>query len=187
MSASPREMRERLRAIVTARSLSVGEEVRLASGAASRFYFNMKETMFDPEGASLIADLVLDALAGDAPDYVGGLEMGAVPIVACVSQRSFQIGRPVPGFFVRKEVKDHGTKRRIEGRLEAGRRAVILEDVTTTGGSALQAVEAARGAGVSVEKIVTIVDRLEGAAARLATHDLTLVALLTARDFEIEA
>ena len=177
--------RARLGEVVRARSLILGKEMKLVSGRTSRFYFNMKETSFDPEGAHLIAELILAALEGRAVDHIGGMEMGAVPIVACVSQRSFEIGRPIPSFFVRKAVKDHGTKRLVEGDLKPGARVVIVEDVTTTGGSALKAAEAVRALGCTVETVVTVVDRLEGAEANLAKHGLHLIALLTAEDFEL--
>ncbi|RME68462.1 MAG: hypothetical protein D6782_01085, partial [Alphaproteobacteria bacterium] len=143
--------RDRLAAIIRAKSFRNDREFTLASGRRSTVYFNMKPTMFDPEGAALIARLVLDAL-GDA-DYVAGLEMGAVPIVAQVAMMSHLTsrpstgaeGRPVAGFFVRKRPKDHGTQNLIDGLGEgvtlAGARVAVLEDVTTSGGSALQAAQ----------------------------------------------
>ncbi|MDA0260944.1 MAG: orotate phosphoribosyltransferase [Proteobacteria bacterium] len=181
-------LRDRLREIVTEKSLSIGAEVTLASGATSRFYFNMKPTMFDAEGAALIGDLILDAIADDVPyyDYVGGMEIGAIPIVSCISLRSWQRNRPIPGFFVRKQAKDHGAKRLIEGDLAAGMNVLIVEDVTTTGGSSLKAVRAVRELGCHVRKVVTLVDRLEGAQAAFSAEGINLTALLTAKDFEID-
>ncbi len=179
--------RRRLVEIVTEKSLLSGTEIKLTSGKDSTFYFDMKPTLFDPEAAGLIADLILGALRDEPVDFIGGMEMGAVPIVACVAERSFP-DRPLEGFFVRKQVKAHGTKRLIEGLPEgalSGRRVVLVEDVTTTGGSVLKAVEAARGEGAEVATIVTVVDRLEGAEAGLARHDLRLLSLLTTADFEI--
>ena len=177
----------RLRAIVEARSLFKGEQFQLTSGTLTRFYFDMKGTVFNPEGASLIADLILEALAADEVDSIGGLEMGAVPIAACVSQRSFQLGRPVCAFFVRKHAKQHGTMRHVEGVLEPGMRVVVVEDVTTTGGSALKAVEAVRAFGCPVDRVITLVDRREGAAESFAAHAIELTALLTANDFNLGA
>ncbi|MDP6708344.1 MAG: orotate phosphoribosyltransferase [Alphaproteobacteria bacterium] len=181
------ERRRRLVDIISRKSLLSGAEIQLTSGRSSSFYFDMKPTLFDPEAAGIIADLILEALAGRETDFIGGMEMGAVPIVACVAERSFP-DRPVEGFFVRKQAKGHGTKRLVEGIPEgalAGKRVVLVEDVTTTGGSVLKAVEAARGEGARVDTVVTVVDRLEGAEAGLAAHDLALVSLLTAKDFEI--
>lgn len=190
--AAPEARRQRLIEIIRARSLDRGTPVRLTSGAESSFYFDMKPTAFDPEGAALIADLVLEQLRRDEAEFVGGLEMGAVPIVACVVQLSFLVPESpgVQGFFVRKAAKKHGTRKLIEGVAEgtalAGRRAIVVEDVTTTGNSALAAVAAAREAGLEVGTVVTIVDRLEGAEASFSRHGLTLRALTTARDYDID-
>ena len=93
------DQRQQLRDLVDAKSLKRGD-FTLASGAKSTFYFNMKETLFDPDGANLIADLILDEIADDGAEFVGGLEMGAVPIAACVAMRSAQIGRPIRGFYI---------------------------------------------------------------------------------------
>ena len=184
--------RQRLIDIVRKRSLARGTRVRLTSGAESSFYFDMKPTLFDPEGAALIADLVLAQVRRDGAEFVGGLEMGAVPIVACIVQRSFLVAEAagVPGFFVRKAAKEHGTRRLVEGMVAgaalAGRRALVVEDVTTTGSSALAAVVAAREAGLEVGTVVTVVDRLEGAEANFSREGLALRALTTARDYEID-
>ncbi|MDP6351224.1 MAG: orotate phosphoribosyltransferase [Alphaproteobacteria bacterium] len=174
-----------LHKVVQEKSLSVGQEFLLAAGTKSRFYFNMKETTMDPGGSNLISDLILDAIADEPVDYIGGLEMGAVPIVACVSQRSAQRGRPIPAFFVRKQAKEHGTRRLIDRELERDSKVVIVDDVTTSGGSVLKAVQAVRKEGCKVSKVITVVDRLEGADSMLAKHDLELVALLKADAFDL--
>jgi orotate phosphoribosyltransferase len=136
----------------------------LASGKESEFYLDLKPTMFNPEGASLLAQLVLDRIKDLPVDYIGGLELGAVPIVSTVAMLSAGTPRPIPGFFVRKAVKDHGTKRLVEAVNDlAGKNVVILEDVTTTGGSAMQAIAAARAAGANVILVLSVVDRGEGA------------------------
>ena len=175
--------RRRLRDIIRARSLLTAGSFTLASGRASSMFFDMKPAMLDPEAANLIADAVLDRLDAPELDAVGGLAMGAVPIVSVVCAKSFQRGRPLQGFFVRKEAKDHGTAKLIEGNLAPGARAVVLEDVTTTGGSALRAVEAVRSAGGSVVKVISIVDRLEGAADTFLAHGLSFEAVFTKDDF----
>jgi orotate phosphoribosyltransferase len=147
----------------------------------------MKPTKLDPEGSALIASLMLDVLREEGAEVVGGLELGAVPLVACIAQASHLAGRPVPAFFVRKQVKDHGTRQRVEGLAPGvtleGRTAVVLEDVTTTGGSALEAAEAVRAAGGTVRAVLTVVDRREGAETNLSRHGLILRSLLTAADF----
>jgi len=187
-AAAPESRKARLVRIIAERSLMRQVDLALAAGGRTNFYFDMKPTAFHPEGAGLIAELIVEALAGEDVDLVGGLEMGAVPIVACVCQRSQQ-SRPIAGFFVRKEAKDHGTRRLIEGlprdQSIAGKRAVLIEDVTTTGSSVLAAVRAAREAGCEVRKVITVVDRLEGAADNLRRHGIELVALATAEDFEL--
>ena len=180
----PRKLR--LAQIIEEKSLMRGSEIRLASGAVSAFYFDMKPTTFDPEAASLIADLILEIIQSGEVDLIGGLEMGAVPIVACVCQKSFG-SKSIPGFFVRKREKEHGTRRLIEGIAEnetlADKRAVLLDDVTTTGRSVLKAVEAARREGCIVNQVITIVDRREGATENLRQHEVQLIALLTSDDF----
>ena len=181
------ERRRRLIEIVAEKSLSTGTVRALASGRSSAFYFDMKPTIFDPEAANLIAEMILERLRDRQVDFVGGLEMGAVPLVACVCQASYP-GRPIRGFFVRKQAKDHGTQRLVEGigpEALKGRTAVLLEDVSTTAGSVLKAVRAARAEGAVVDTVVTVVDRLEGAEANLAAEGLRLEALLTTRDFAI--
>ncbi len=178
------EKLSRLREIVREKSVIKGE-ITLSSGETSQFYFDMRRTACDPEGSNLIAGLILDVLAEDDVDYIGGLEVGAVPIVACVSQKSFQIGRPIPAFYVRKKPKAHGTRKAIEGQIVEGSRVVIVDDVTTSGGSSLKAVEAAREFGCTVVRVITVVDRQEGAAEAFAAERCPFVALLTADDFDL--
>jgi orotate phosphoribosyltransferase len=175
--------RDRLKKLIRERSFG-RRKVVLASGRESNFYFDMKPTMFHPEGASLLARMMLARLSEVGVDCVGGLEMGAVPLVACVAAVSHDEGKPIPGFFVRKAVKDHGTKKRIEGLEDLkGKRVAILEDVTTTGGSAIQAVEVAREAGAEVLLVLSIVDRLEGASETFAKAGIPFASLYTADDF----
>lgn len=184
---STSDARDRLIEIIKQRSFSTGTEMKLASGRTSNFYFNMKPTMLHPEGAHLIGSLLLDAL-GDGADLVGGLEMGAVPIATAVAAVSHAAGRPVPAFFVRKAAKEHGTQSLIEGLANgetlSGRRVAVVEDVTTTGASAIKAAEAVRAAGGTVIIVATVVDRQEGAAAAFSAAGLRFVALLTADDFK---
>ncbi len=181
-AASRRERRGRLRDIIHERSLLRDGDFVLASGRKSPVFFDMKMTVLDPEGAALIAEAVLDLIEDDPAELIGGLELGAVPIVAAVCVMSAG-RRPIRGFIVRKAKKGHGTDRLIDGPIREGARAVVVEDVTTTGGSALQAVEAARAKGCRVDKAITIVDRLEGAVENLAKHGVALESLFTMRDF----
>lgn len=179
--------RARLIEIVKARSFQEGPEMRLASGKLSTFYFNMKPTMLDSEGAHLIASLILDQLEGVDADLIGGLEMGAVPIAASVTAVAHAHGRKLPAFFVRKQAKEHGTKSLIEGLARdesmAGKRVVIVEDVTTTGGSAIKAAEAIRASGATIVRVITIVDRQDGADDAFKAADMDFRPLLTLADF----
>lgn len=179
--------RSRLIEIVKARSFQEGPEMRLASGKLSTFYFNMKPTMLDSEGAHLIASLILDQIEGVDADLIGGLEMGAVPIAASVTAVAHARGRKLPAFFVRKQAKEHGTKSLIEGLARdetmAGKRVVIVEDVTTTGGSAIKAAEAIRASGATIVRVITIVDRQDGADEAFKAADMDFQPLLTLANF----
>jgi orotate phosphoribosyltransferase len=175
--------RTRLLEIIRKKSLiTEGGPFKLASGAMSDYYLDMKPTTFDPEGAALIAEIIVDMLADEgAVDSIGGLELGAVPIVAAVCAHSFG-KRPVDGFVVRKEKKGHGTDQKIDGNFRDGSRVVLIEDVTTQGGSVMQAARAVRDRGATVATIITIVDRLEGAADNLQRAGLALRPIVTRRD-----
>lgn len=179
--------RDRLREIIVAKSLTraSGPEFKLASGGQSTFFFDMKKTALDPEGANLIADLILDRLASRSKvRYVGGLETGAIPIVTAVALKSFAI-QPLTGFFVRKEPKKTGTQSYIEGELAAGSVVVLIEDVATRGESVLKAVRQVRALGCTVAGVITVVDRLEGARDNLANEGLQLESLFTRDDFAV--
>jgi orotate phosphoribosyltransferase len=183
---SPADARSRLAEIIRTRSFGRGK-ITLASGRESDFYFNLKPTMLDAEGAALLAELTLDALAGEKVDYVGGLEMGAVPIAGAIAQLSYMRGKPIPAFFVRKKPKEHGAKLSIEGLAKnvsiKGKRVVVVEDVTTTGGSAMKAVESLREAGADIAFVLTMVDRQEGAAETFKDAGLQFRSLFRAEEF----
>jgi orotate phosphoribosyltransferase len=170
--------RARLAEIIKQKSLLRGT-FTLASGATSNYYLDLKPTTFDPEGAALVAEIVCGMLAGDPDvDSIGGLELGAVPIVAAVAARSFS-ARPVNGFVVRKEKKGHGTDQKIDGNFKPNTIVVLIEDVTTKGGSVMQAVRAVRAQGATIKKIITIVDREEGATENLRKEGLVLAPIFT--------
>lgn len=182
----PKAARTRLREIIAKRSFGRGE-ITLASGRKSDFYFNLKPTMLDAEGGALLAQLTLRALAVEELDYIGGLEMGAVPIASAAAAISALTSSPVHAFFVRKTPKEHGAKLLIEGLTKdeslAGKRVAVIEDVTTTGGSALKAVEAVIDAGAEVALVFTMVDRQEGAAETFAAAGIKFDALFKAEEF----
>jgi len=182
MTSSP-HARARLYDIVKAKSFVKGHVV-LASGKESDHYFDMKPSMFDPEGAELLAELIFAEIAKTDADIVGGLEMGAVPLITPISIASRRAGRPLPGFFVRKTVKDHGTRKLVEGLADVkGRHVAIVEDVTTTGGSAMKAVEALKAEGASIALVISILDREEGAARLYADAGIPFRSLLKASEF----
>ena len=162
-------------------------EVILASGRKSNFYIDCKQTVLSAEGHFLVGWLFGRILAEQAPDIeaVGGLTMGADPLSSAISTMSYLAGRPVPAFYVRKEAKGHGTGQWIEGAklLRPGMKVAIVEDVVTTGGSALKAIARAREFGPEVSVILGLVDREEGGREALEV-EAPLVSLFRKRDFE---
>ena len=178
----PQDARDKLFALLKEKAFRRGRVV-LASGRESDYYFDMKPAMLDPDGAVLMAALILQQIQDVKADCVGGLEMGAVPLIAPVAMQSHKFGRALPGFFVRKTVKDHGTKKRIDGNDIAGKTVVILEDVTTTGASAMDAVNAVTEAGAKVALVISILDRGEGAAELYANAGIPFKSLFRAEEF----
>ncbi len=140
-----------------------------------------------PEGAYLATRGLL-ALAKDAqPDFVGGLELGAVPILGAMAAMSYVAGNPIATFFVRKAPKDHGTRLGVEGLAPgetlSGRRVLVVDDVITTGGSTVKAIESARAEGAIVEEAISVLDREEGGFENLAALGVRLRSVLKASDF----
>lgn len=174
--------KQRLLGIIARRSLLRDRDFVLSSGRSSGFFFDMKRTVLDPEGAVLVADLLFEMIRDEEVDAIGGLETGAIPIVATLCARSWP-QKPIAGFFVRKEMKGHGTDQRVDGLLETGSRVILFEDVTTTGASVMQAAEQALRHGCTIVKIISIVDRLEGAVANFAKAGIVFESLFTWRDF----
>ncbi len=182
---SPSQARTRLLALL--RELSYAErEVVLASGQKSNFYIDCKQTALTAEGHFLVGLLVCELLARVAPEVkaVGGLTMGADPIASATATYSFAIGRPLDAFYVRKEPKGHGTQAWIEGdrRVVPGTLVAIVEDVCTTGGSALKAVERARIHQLEVRHVISLVDRQEGGRA-VVEAQAPFSSLFTREDF----
>lgn len=162
------------------------KRVVLASGKESDFFIDCKQTVLSAEGHVLVGELMLAALGQLPPcDAVAGVELGGCPLASAVALTSHLRGTPKDAVYVRKEAKDHGSKRLVEGdtHLTPGASLVILEDVTTTGGSTLKAVEKLRAAGYRVAGVVTLVDRLEGGREAIEAAGLPLVAIYTRRDF----
>ena len=158
----------------------------LASGKQASFYLDCRKITLDSTGVNLVAAGMLEKLGSDLPDAIGGMAIGADPITAAVIMLSGQQDRPLKGFIVRKEAKAHGKGQAVEGPVQPGDRVVIMEDVVTTGGSSLKAIEQAEAFGLKVERIIAIIDRLEGGSEAFLERGYQLESLLTVRDFGIE-
>ncbi len=156
-------MKDRLLEIILEKSFQYSEEpiFKLVSGGVSNFYFNCKPTMLDPEGKELIGRLIFSTIRDLEVTGIGGLELGSVPISSAVSLISQLEGQPIKEFIVRKEKKDHGIPAKVEGEFVAGEKVVVVDDVITTGGSTIKAIEAVQKLGLEVAKVVVLVDREE--------------------------
>jgi orotate phosphoribosyltransferase len=172
----------RLRDIIASESFLKGDFV-LASGRKSNYLFQLRQTTLHPEGAHLIADIIVDFMKAEALDQIGGLELGAVPVVTAVALVSHLKTYPVAAFFVRKAAKEHGARELVNGYLKEGGRALIIDDVTTTGGSILKAVAAVAEKNCYVTKALSIVDREEGAAQELVKAGIQLFSIFRTSDF----
>lgn len=162
--------------------------VVLTSGKESDFYLDLRQTLMRPRGIALAGELVYQRLqSGPAVEAVGGMAVGAVPLVAAVLAAAAQRDpeTPLVGFFVRKEAKAHGLGRRIEGGFAAGQRVALVEDTITTGGSTLEALAAVEAEGGVVARVLCLVDRGEGGAARFAERGIALEALFTRADLPL--
>jgi orotate phosphoribosyltransferase len=172
--------------IIRARSFRRGK-FRLASGRESELYFNLKPTMMSAKGALYSARALLARIWPEMPDYVGGLEMGAVPVIASLAALSEEAGKPVDTFFVRKQPKGHGTMDMIEGlaagEMLTGKKVMVVDDVATSGGSILKAADAVRAAGGKVEAALVLIDREEGAAEALAAQNIRLLSVFKGAAF----
>lgn len=177
------EARERLLELMRQRALKFGS-FALASGKISPYYLDSKQVLFHSEAATCLGELLWDATHDLNINAIGGLEVGAIPMTSAAVVRYHQAGRQLEGFFVRKAAKDHGSGNLIEGVLSPGDAVVIVDDVLTTGGSAMRAVQAVEAIGVTVSRVVCIVDRLAGAAELFADYDFRPI--FTIRDFGID-
>jgi orotate phosphoribosyltransferase len=164
------------------------ERVVLASGRESDFYLDLRQTLMRPRGVQLAGELVLEKLlAGTPVEAVGGMAVGAVPLVSAVlaAAAARDPSTRLVGFFVRKETKRHGLGRRIEGAFAAGQTVALLEDTVTTGSSTLEALDAVLAEGAKVARVLCLVDRGEGAQTAFAERGLALEALFTRADLPV--
>jgi orotate phosphoribosyltransferase len=156
----------------------------LSSGQRSSYYINGKQVTLHPQGALALARLLLPLLPEDT-QAVAGLTLGADPIVSAVSVVSVYENRAIPALIIRKEAKGHGTMAYIEGpSLPPGAKVVVLEDVVTTGQSALKAVERLQAAGYTVDRVISLIDRLQGGGELYQSVGLQFVALFTIEDLQ---
>jgi orotate phosphoribosyltransferase len=174
---------QQLVTLLAERSARRGQFV-LSSGRTSSLYIDARLTTMSPEGLPLIGSLALKAITKEfgETDSVGGLTLGADPIAYAIAYASASQARPIRAFTVRKEVKAHGTGRLIEGPYQRGDRVVVIEDVITTGGSALKAVEALKASGATLLGVLALVDREEGGREFLETFGLRVLSLTSASE-----
>lgn len=177
---------QELLAFLKERALQFGN-FTLTSGKTSSYYFDGKQVTLNPKGAFLLGKIIIHKIKDDDIQAVGGLTIGADPIVGAVAALAYPFDLDIKTFIVRKEAKKHGKQRLIEGpALKPGDRVVIVEDVITTGGSALKAVKAVKNEGCEVVKVVPLVDRLEGGTEKIQGMGIKVDPVFTARDFGIE-
>ncbi len=175
------DFKSRLIDLLIDRSFKWSEEpiFKLASGRLSNYYIDCKPTTMSPEGLSIIGPLLLSVVKEWGVSAVGGLTLGADPISYAVAYASSSSEEPIKAFVVRKEAKDHGTGKLIEGPVSPGDRVAIVEDVITTGGSTLKAVEAAKVFGLDIAGVVALVDRQEGGKEKIESVGLHVVSIVT--------
>ena len=177
--------REALKRLIQEKALRFGQ-FALASGKTASFYLDCRQVTLDSQGARLIGEGMLELLADRMPNLVGGMAIGADPITAAILTLAGMRDMQLRGVMVRKEAKQHGTGKFVEGPFREGESIVIVEDVVTTGGSSLLAIERCEAVGLRVERVCAIIDRLEGGREAFANKGYELTTLFTVRDFGIE-
>ena len=177
--------RDQLVRLFHERALKFGD-FTLASGKKSKYYLDGKQITLHSAGLRHVSEGLLDLLADVEYDAIGGMSIGADPIVGGVLTAAAERGQELLGFLVRKEAKGHGTNKYVEGPVQPGMKVVVIDDVVTTGGSALLAADRIVEFGCEVVQMVGIVDRMEGGAANFAERNLPFRSLLSIQDFGIE-
>ena len=178
------EAQARLLELFKERAFTFGR-FTLASGKESTYYINSKKAIFNSEAVGLLGEVLWERTRDLNVQAAGGLEVGAIPMAVAMAARYQREGRPLEGFFVRKQAKDHGSRDRVEGVVGPGWRVAVVDDVFTQGTSVLQAIAEVERAGAEVVAAVCIVDRLEGARERLEPR-YPCLPIFTIRDFGIE-
>lgn len=177
--------REELIGLFKERALKFGD-FTLVSGKKSTYYMDGKQITLHAKGLRLVSEGLLDLLSDVESDAIGGMSIGADPIVGGVLTVAAERDQSLVGVMVRKDAKGHGTQKYIEGPLEPGMKVVVIDDVVTTGGSSILACERIQEFGCEVVCVVGIVDRMQGGAANFAEHNLPFRSLLSILDFGIE-
>lgn len=182
------DMKQRLAEFIKKHSFQRSDTpvFKLASGNMSNFYFNLKKTTYSPEGQYLIGNLMCDRIKELAlkPAAIGGLTMGADPIATATAYASFLRNEPIEAMVIRKEPKDHGTMSQIEGNVRSGVDVIIIDDVVTTGGSTIKAIEAAKRAGLNVIAVLILLDRCElNGRQNIESLGHPVYSILTIKDF----
>jgi orotate phosphoribosyltransferase len=179
--------REQLQRLLLERSVRFGD-FTLASGRRSSFYIDCRPTTMSAHGLTLIGRLGLQAIRGRRwrPNAVGGLTLGADPVAYAIAATSWGTDLVIDGFSVRKEAKEYGAGRLIEGNFAPGQPVVVIEDVITSGGSAQKAIDAVEAAGGSVLGVLAVVDRGEGGRAALESRGREVVALITSKELGLD-
>ena len=174
-------MKQELIKLIYDKSFKYSEEpiFKLVSGRMSQFYVNCKPTTLSPRGMFLVGHLIFEAIKGANVVAVGGLTFGADPIAVATAFASEIKGQPIKAFSIRKTQKDHGIVKWIEGDLQSGDRVAVIDDVATTGGSTIKAIERARAEGLEVVKAVILVDRQEGGLENIRQHVPDVSAIIT--------
>ena len=171
--------------LVRNKALKFGE-FTLVSGKKASYYLDGKQVTLDSHGAKIVGEGLLELLGDQLPDAVGGMSIGADPIVGAIITLAGAQGKSLSGFMVRKEAKGHGTQKFIEGPVQPGNEVAIVEDVVTTGGSSLQAIQRCKDFGLKVVRVLAIIARMEGGAQAFAQAGYPFASLLTIRDFGID-
>jgi orotate phosphoribosyltransferase len=183
--ASIKELKTRLWSLLKKYAFRLGK-VRLSSGKVSNYYLDARKVTLHPEGAYLVAEVILRMIKKDKINAIGGPTIGADPIVSAVAVLSHLKDQPIKAFIVRKTSKEHGLKRQIEGpRLNKKDRVILVDDVATSGSSLIEAKLALEKEGIKVRYALAILDRQEGARANLKKAGLKLTSIFKPKDFGV--
>jgi len=185
LSLSLDQAREKLMEIVNKKAVFKGD-FTLASGQKSNYYIDGKFISLTADGLAYFAKVILEMIKDDGVKYIGGPTLGADPIIGGTVAMSHLIGRPLDGFIIRKEQRDHGRMRMIEGPLKEGSKVIIVEDVTTTGGSVLKGIKRVEEMGCEVVRIICLVDRLQGASENFRKEGYNFTPIFKVNELDID-